>query len=167
MNLIFIMLAVVVAGFEGAWTGPIQRLYASPSAYVSSFFLGVTPVMTKDNDVLLPLPGQRIKVTSQCSAFGFFCLLSALLLMKMPTIWPKKKILTGYVLALPLAYAITILANACRIICAYHIHQLGRMFLPDIFQAALHQGVGIAVFLSTLITVTLILERRTFRGQNS
>lgn len=163
---VIIAIAVAVAGCEGVLAGQIQRLYAYPSAYVSSFFLGVTPLLTQDNEVLIPMPRQTINVTSTCSAFGFFCLLCAVLLINLPTSLPKKYMVMGSVLVLPAAYVITILANAGRIIGAYYAHHLGRLFLPHNFQAALHQGVGIAVFLGTLIAVTLILERLALRGQN-
>lgn len=159
MNGGIIFTALVCSGLEGMIIGPVQQLFAYPSAYVSSVFLGVSPVFTEGREVLIPVSHQFINVTSKCSAFGFFCLLSAVLMIRMIPSLQKQKILTALVLSLPPAYLITVAANGVRIICAYYTYRIGRLILPPNFQPALHQGVGIAVFLSTLIAVTLILER--------
>lgn len=164
-NGIVLTIALAVASMEGMIAVQIQYLYAYPSAYIASLFLGALPIITEGNEVLIPMSNQFINVTSKCSAFGFACLLSAILVINVMKLVPKSKILIGCILALPLAYLITIVANGSRIICAYYFHIVGRLILPLNFQSALHQGVGIAIFLSTLIVVTLIFERINYRGQ--
>lgn len=159
--------ALIVSGFEGAMAGAIQKLFAYPSACAASLFLGAAPLMTEGKEVFIPMADQMINVTSKCSAFGFFCLLSAVLLIKVLERLPKNRVLAGTLLAVPLAYGITLAANGVRIICAYYAFRIGQVVLPPNFQAALHQGVGITVFLSTLIAVTLILERDHPHEQHS
>ncbi len=166
-NGIVLAIALIVASMEGMIADQIQYLYAYPSAYIASFFLGSSPILTEGREVLIPMSNQFINVTSRCSAFGFSCLLYAILIINLLKIVSKNMILVGCVLAVPVTYLITIIVNGSRIICGYYFHIVGQMVLPLNFQAALHQGVGITIFLSTLILVTLIFERMNCRERRT
>lgn len=152
-------LAVTTASLEPFIALQLQDWYALPSARIAGLFLGMAPVMTAQGEVFIPLANQLINITSKCSAFGFSCLLFAILIINVLKMKSNTKKLIGCVLALPLAYVITIIANGSRIVCGYYAHKVGQMILPDNFQSTIHMGVGIAVFLSTLIGITLIFER--------
>ena len=154
-----LLAAVLAASLEGHLSKEIQHWYAYPSAVIACVFLGVSPVLTEANEVIIPLFPQAINVTSKCSAFGFFCLLYALLVINLMKVSPQKRKIDYFVLALPLAYGITIFVNGCRVVCAYYVHRVGKLFLPENFQGALHLGVGIALFLSTLIAITFFFEK--------
>ena len=158
-NVIILAMALAVASLERMVAEQVQYILAYPSAYIASFFLGASPIMTEASEVLIPMSNQFINVTSKCSAFGFFCLLYAILTINVSKLVRKDRIIWGFILALPVAYVITLMANGCRIICAYYSHIIGQMILPMNFQATLHQGVGIAIFLSTLVVISLTLER--------
>ena len=143
----------------------IYKAYAFPSGYIASFFLGSPPVVDARGELFIPLSGQFIHIIKSCSGFGFFCLFYAFVVSFFfrPLVYPAIKKpgvrLVVIILALPLVYAITVFTNASRIICAYHAGRIGRLIFPANFQAALHQGVGIAVFLTVLILTAIFLER--------
>lgn len=158
-NIVVLAIALIVASFEEIIAGQVQILFVYPSAYIASFFLGSGPIMTVSNEVLIPMAGQFINVTSKCSAFGFACLLYAILMINLMNHSQRRGWLQGGLLALPVTVILTILVNGCRIICAFYLHKMGQLLLPLNFQAAIHQGVGIAIFLTTLILVTLFFER--------
>lgn len=164
-NVIILAIALAVASLEEQIVGPIQSILAYPSAVIASLFLGAKPMITEAGDVVIPMSYQFINVTTKCSAFGFFCLLYAVLSINIVKLVRKNRMIWGFILALPITYLITLMANGCRIICAYYFHIMGQMILPMNFQATLHQGVGIAVFLSILIVVSLLCERMNGYGR--
>lgn len=159
INLAVLGLAVTAASLEPYVSTPLQYVYAYPSAVVAGWFLGVSPVMTDQHEVLMSMVNQWINVTSKCSAFGFSCLLAAILVINILKFKHKTKRIVALCLVLPSAYTVTIVVNGCRIVCGYYAYQLGQMMLPVNFQPTIHLGVGITIFLSTLIGITLIFER--------
>lgn len=159
LNATVILFAVLAAGMERFLYVPIQKYFSYPSALIASFFLGRSPVYAQAHEVFIPLSRQMINVTSKCSAFGFFCLLCAILIINIIKSFPLKKVFMGLFFVFPMAYGTTLLVNGCRIVSGYYASRIGKMILPGNFQGVIHMGVGITIFLSVLILITLIFER--------
>ncbi len=159
VNLVILGLAVTAASLESYIATPLQYGYAYPSAMIAGLFLGVSPILTDQHEVLMLMINQWINVTSKCSAFGFSCLLCAILVINILKFRDRMKMYMGLILVLPAAYLITIFVNGCRIVGGYYAYQIGGKILPSNFQSAIHLGVGITFFLSTLIGITLMFER--------
>ena len=117
------------------------------------------PILTETNRILIPLTSHSINVIPACSAYSFFCLLYAMVASHLFHRFRKQKAVLFSILVLPIVYGITIVTNGCRIICAYYVNEIGRHLLPSNFQAALHQGIGIILFLSVIMGMYLLLER--------
>ena len=157
--IVIIVLAVGFSCLEGLNPGTVYALYAYPAAFLASLFLGSHPVWTLDKEIWIPLIKNSIHVTPSCSAFGFFCLLNAMVVVHLFYRFNKQKAFLFTILAAPVVYGITIVTNGSRIICAYQANEIGKLLLPSNFQAALHLGVGITIFLSVLMAAHLWLER--------
>lgn len=157
--LITIVLAVGLTTFEKIIPQIIYLIYAYPAAFLASLFLGSHPILTETGEILIPLAGHSINVIPACSAYGFFCLLYAMVVSHSFHRFNKKKAVLFSILAVPIIFGITVLTNSSRIVSAYYVNEMGRILLPSNFQAALHQGVGIVLFLSVIMGMHLLLER--------
>lgn len=135
----------------------IYNLFAYPAAFLASLFFGSTLLLTPEHKILIPLINQPIHVIGSCSAYEFFCLLYVISAWRISVHVLKPTVFL--LLLVPVAYALTILTNACRIICAYQVYGITKLLLPSHFQGAVHQGVGIILFLLVLITTYSLLER--------
>ncbi len=156
-----IFVAVGLSFLEKLSPNAIYSLFAYPAAYGASLFFGSHPVLNADGQIFIPLTHHAINVILACSGFGFFCLLSALIAVGMFQRLDRRKRLWAVIWAMPFAYSIAILTNGCRIVCAERVNVIGKFLLPANFQPALHQGVGIILFLTVLMAVSLI---RRFSG---
>ena len=154
-----IVLAVGLTLLEKVIPQIIYLIYAYPAAFLASLFLGSHPILTESREILIPLLNHSIHVIPACSAYGFFCLLYAMIISHLFHRFRKQKVILFSILAVPIVYGITIVTNGCLIICAYYVNEIGRHLLPSNFQAALHQGVGIILFLSVIMGMYLLLER--------
>ena len=157
--LMIVVLAVGLTFVEKIIPQIIYLIYAYPAAFLASLFLGSHPILTETNRILIPLTSHSINVIPACSAYSFFCLLYAMVVSHLFHRFRKQKAVQFSILVLPIVYGITIVTNGCRIICAYYVNEIGRHLLPSNFQAALHQGVGIILFLSVIMGMYLLLER--------
>ncbi len=138
----------------------IYSFFAVPSAIVASFFAESPSFLEEGGKAIILFHNHLIRVTQDCSGYGFFCLLIAILISFGLRLAKRHKIFKFYIFAIPCAYGITICANGLRIISAFYAQKIAGAFLPPIFQASLHQGIGIVIFLSTLFTISFLLERK-------
>jgi len=157
--LVTIVLAVGLTSLEKIVPQIIYLICAYPAAFLASLFLGSRPIVTDAKEILIPLAGHSIHVIPACSAYGFFCLLYAMIVSHLFHHVQTKKAVQFSILAVPIVFGITVLTNSSRIVCAYYVNKMGKVLLPSNFQAALHQGVGIVLFLSVLMGMYLLLER--------
>lgn len=141
----------------------VYWVFAYPAACLAALFFGVGPVIIDRSEILIPLMRHPIHVIPACSAYGFFCLLSALILSYSGR---ASGVLWGLRIAAAFfaAYLITVGLNAVRIISAYQMHEVSLILLPQNFQAAVHQGVGVVIFLTGLLAVSFYLERNKVHG---
>ena len=107
-----------------------------PSAQICSLFLGSGCVATTEGYMLKNemLP---VHVTKVCSAASFFILLLALIAGVVIRSCRVREFLK-IVWIIPLAYGITISANAARIIGGWVTGRWARMALPENFWAGIH-----------------------------
>lgn len=156
--IIMIFIAIGMSCLEKFIPDVIYMMFAYPAAHLASIFFGSKPVLA-NSVIVIPMLNYSIEVIPACSAYGFFCLLYAMIVSYVFRKFKPRKACMFSLAAAPLAYLITVTTNSCRIICAYHVHELGKIVLPANFQAALHQGVGIIMFLSVMMGVYLLLEK--------
>ncbi len=142
----------------------IYILYAFPSSYIASLFIGQHPILTETNEILIPASKHFIEIIPNCSGYGFFCLLYAIFVSYIFRLFPKSKALIYAILIFPCAYVVSIITNGCRIICAYKANEAAKGLLPNNFQAGVHLGIGIALFLSVILVISLFFERRCSNG---
>jgi exosortase K len=159
-NILKILLIAFALDFLGR-TSPetVYLLFAYPAAFLASLFFGVHMVILNSQDIFIPLH-HPIHVIPACSAYSFFCLLVAMIVVDSCRFQKLPRMIASFIVALPAAYIITIFINSLRIICAYYANEAAKVLLPSNFQSAMHQGVGIAVFLTTLMVVSVVLERK-------
>ena len=158
-----VMILITATGLVGLGRILSQQIYsffAIPSAMVASFFAGSPFFLEEGGQAIIPFHTHLIRVTPDCSGYGFFCLLIAILISFGLRLAKRHKIFKFYIFAIPCAYGITICANGLRIISAFYAQKIAGVFLPPIFHASLHQGIGIVIFLSILFTVSFLLERK-------
>ena len=135
------------------------RIFAYPAAYLAAQFFGVQPVFIDRYEILIPLMHHPIHVIPACSAYGFFCLLTALMLSYSWRASGAWKVLWSAAV-IPAAFLITIVLNAVRMVSAYQAHEIASIVFPKNFQAAVHQGIGISIFLTALLGISFLLERK-------
>lgn len=162
--IIVIITAVSLTSLEKVIPDVIYRLYAYPAALIASAFLG-SGVVFDNGEIFIPLSKYTIHVIPGCSAYGFSCLLSAIVAFYLLRVLKLRKALLFLLSAVPLIYILTIITNGFRIICAYCLNRVSGYFLPENFRAALHQGVGIILFFSVILFVSYIFERKLKHGQ--
>ena len=137
----------------------VYVLFAYPAAFLASLFLGSHLVFTQ-GQITIPLLNHSINVIPSCSGYGFFCLLYAMIATYIFRLSNKSKVILYSLVAIPIAYCLTIITNGCRIICAYQANEIAKFIFPSNFNAAIHQGVGIFLFLTVLMGISLVLERK-------
>ena len=152
------MIAVCLSLVENWFPKFIYSTFGYPSGYLASLFLGKPLVFTDTGEVLIPLFSPPIHITHSCSGFGFFCILASAAIPIGYDCFRRSN--TLIVLLLPMAvYLITLVTNASRIVCGYHVHCLSRWILPANFQPIIHQAVGVTVFISVLVLLGAIWSR--------
>ena len=164
-SIIIIPFAIGLAAMEIIFPNSIYIIYAYPAAYIASLFMGVTPLLTDAGEIIIPMGHHFINVIPSCSGYGFSCLLYAICFLYILRIKKNNQRVIYLILTIPLVYMITIITNGCRIIAAYYVNEFSKSLLPSNFQSAVHLGVGVTIFLSVLITLTLILDRRIFHDR--
>lgn len=130
------------------------RLFCAPATHLAALFLSAPVQQTADGyRINLALP---IEVTTDCSAIKFFSLALAVLVgLAVERRWSHR----GYLALVPLTYAITLFANASRIISTWYIDSLFAPLLHTTYQAGLHGVVGALIFMSTLVALYITLGR--------
>lgn len=154
--------AIALSLLEKVIPQMIYLLYAYPSGYLAGLFMGQKVFISAGGEVLISLATHFIRITDNCAGYGFFCLLYAIIVWYVFRFFSpaRGRAFFASLLALPAVYIITIITNACRIISAHYINEVSLYVFPANFQAALHQGVGIALFLSVVMTICFFCERR-------
>jgi exosortase K len=156
--LILLLMLPFANYFDGFW----RHFLGFPSAQICSIFLGSDCIATPEGYMLTNemLP---VHVTKACSAASFFMLLLVLISGAVIKSLQIKEFLK-ITWIIPLAYIITISANAARIVGGWITGRWARMVLPENFWAGIHLGTGVVVFLTFLIATYLLLKWRPLYG---
>jgi len=160
----WIMVGVMLGGlFLGlqALGSKAVNAFCRPPAAVAAGFLGLSSQATEAGGSILRAPGLEVRVGESCSGMSFFLLMSGLLAWSILRRKQSTRTWLGLVLVIPAAFAITLLANAIRIILAVYAHHVTAATLGSAYQHATHLGVGILVFLPILLLTSFLLEKRT------
>lgn len=116
------------------------------------------PLEITDNATpALLLPDRALEIAAQCSGFDFFTISATVLLWFAAR---RRAAIVCWLAILPLAYAVTISANCARIVALAWFAPFGKILLPANWQAAVHLGIGIGVFLPCLLLLTFLTERK-------
>ncbi len=147
-----------LAHFLSKFEPIFYSFFACPTAHLVGFFFGVDPRMNAENYYVLPLGAGLIQIVPACIGINFFALTVGVWLFydydRLSWFMPRRLLL-----GLGMGYLLTILANSLRIISLFYVESWLKPVLPSLYMGALHQGVGISVFLSLLIGYSIILER--------
>ncbi|HBG62427.1 MAG: hypothetical protein A2Y03_06740 [Omnitrophica WOR_2 bacterium GWF2_38_59] len=157
---VFMGIAVALYQLQAYFPEQLYKIFAYPSAWMASFFFGSSFVLGQDNMLFIPLSSNVINITSGCTGYGFFCILTAIYLHKIFKVFPRGKSFRLALLGLPFCYFVTVITNGFRIICAYRIHSICKVILPADYQSMVHHAVGIVVFLSTILLLSFLFERK-------
>lgn len=157
---VFMGIAVILFQLKDVFPEQLYKVFAYPSAAIVSLFFGSLPVVGKANMLVIPLSKNAINITSGCTGYGFFCILTAIYMYKIFKFISRERILLFVLLGLPFCYFVAIIANGFRIICAYKIDRIGKMIFPADYQLMIHHAVGVAVFLSTIMFLSFLFERK-------
>ncbi len=134
--------------------------FCRPAAILTGWFLNL-PVVDGNDRFILTHPGLELQILPGCSGFDFFTLLAAFWCAH----WMKtgRRSFPAVVGLLTLAYMATVLTNACRLICGFYARLLRPDFIPSSLNNAIHNILGIAIFLTVIIVSNIWLQRkRTF-----
>lgn len=142
----------------------IYPIFALPAARFAGFFFNTAPVFSDKGLIVIPLARSSIQVTSDCSGYGFFCLITAIFALFYRNIKWRLPVIGRAGLILLAAYALTVIANGFRIVSAYKVHLITAEILPASAQNFAHFIVGITIFLTVLFVVYLVLEREVCYG---
>jgi exosortase/archaeosortase family protein len=123
--------------------------FSLPAAVLAAPFLGVPCAMEPDACVLAN-PHRPVRVTSACSAAGFFVLLVSLF-AAMVVSGPASRRAWLVAVVSPAAYAGAVAANAARIVLVWWADMAAAVWLPPAMGPGVHYGAGLAVFLAATI----------------
>ncbi|MBU0469257.1 MAG: hypothetical protein KKD07_06775 [Candidatus Omnitrophica bacterium] len=159
---VFVFMGIAVTLYQVQTVFPVQlyRMFAYPSAWIASFFFGSSFVVGQDNMLVIPLSRNVINITSGCTGYGFFCILIAIYLHKTLKVVSRRKAVSLILLGVLFCYSVAIITNGFRIICAYRIDRICKVILPADYQLMVHHAVGIVVFLSTIMLLSFLFERK-------
>lgn len=137
--------------------------FCLPSAQLAAQTLGEPCLPRADGDgYTIPVAPMPINVALECSAIRYFCVAAALL----AGLCVERRRIGLIVLMLPAAYALTLVANAARIVCGWHAQRIAAGFLPARDLASVHMGVGAACFIMFLILAYGLIERSLSHGRS-
>lgn len=141
----------------------IHLLWGKPAAYIAGLFFGQAPSLV-DGSWVIPVAGTLVRVTRECDAFGFFSLIAAVSVVHVFRKHRAKTIMKWWAAAgvLVAAYSLTIVLNGVRIVGAYYAHAWAQALNLERFQAVLHLGVGVLVFLPVLCAIIIYWEKEFF-----
>ncbi len=145
----------------------IYAVFAYPAAQMAAFFWGAELQWLKGEEIRILISPQPIQVTASCSGFGFFSLFYIYIVFYVVRYCQRSRMWAAVLIPLPAVYLATVVTNAARMICAYHIARVSGAWLPSFFQPIIHMGVGVAFFLGVFIVSTLLLERILPYGRQS
>ncbi|MBF0388133.1 MAG: archaeosortase/exosortase family protein [Candidatus Omnitrophica bacterium] len=138
----------------------LYLFFALPAAWIAGLFFNVSPVIDEKGLIVIPFGHSSIQVTPDCSAYGFFCIVTAIFVVFYRDIKWRMPVIVKVGAVLLLAYSITIITNGFRIVSGYKIHLIVARILPASAQGLAHLVVGITIFLTVILVVYLTLERK-------
>jgi exosortase K len=101
-------------------------------------------------------PALHIAIDKSCSGFNFWLLCSGLLLVS--ALRYPRAAASWWLLSLPVvAYGLTVLVNASRIITAVSLQRVMPAWVPEL--GWLHQAEGVLVYLSFLLLISAGFQR--------
>lgn len=153
------VLAMLLYWLGSVYSGLIYRIFAIPASRCTGFFFSATPFFNEKGIIIIPIINSSITVTPECSAYGFFCLITAIFFVFRNNIKWKMPILAKTAVILCAAYIITITANSFRIISSYKIYALTAGIFSKPIQNVIHLFVGIIIFLTAILIASLMLEK--------
>jgi exosortase/archaeosortase family protein len=129
--------------------------FARGAAQLAGLFTGM-PVEPMAGGWLLPYADLPVGVTAACSATDFFLMLAALIAWQLARRGhhPGRVVAASFVIAAPL----TIFLNSLRVVTVTQAHRWFIPLLPASYGPLLHLLAGAAIFLPSLILVSLCLE---------
>ncbi|PCJ60241.1 MAG: hypothetical protein COA79_08705 [Planctomycetota bacterium] len=136
-----------------------QLFFVNPVGYLTVNFLGGISNHNHEGWVLWH-HGVKIMINDSCSGVVFYSFLFSYVL------YSKLEQRHNLFLFLLLCYPLTIVINLCRILCATKCHIHLSPYIPERYHLALHMTVGLIVFLSGLIFVTIILNQFNKKESN-
>jgi exosortase/archaeosortase family protein len=141
----------------------IHLILGQPAAYVAGFLLGSPPSLI-DGNWVITVAGTLVRVTRECDAFGFFSLIASISIVHVLGRSPARTAWQWAMAAgvLAGAFFLTIFLNGIRIMGAYYVHAWAQALDLERYQAVLHLGIGVMIFLPALIAVLIYWERDLF-----
>jgi exosortase/archaeosortase family protein len=129
---------------------PFLRLeaFCRPAAILASIFLGC-PVEEAESGYVLFHPQREVRVIEACSGFDFFALLYAVLVTSACKYGGRCR--WSALGLMPLAYAITLAANAARIVCAFCARMATELLPVGLPDESVHLAVGAGIFATFLV----------------
>ena len=142
----------------------VRRIgFCAPAAHLAALATGAPCVAERDGYRLIG-PGLDLAVVPACAAADFCCLLTGFLSVLFSwRAWP----LASQFAVLPMAWLLTVAANAVRLASCWQVDRWARMALPAALWPGLHLAVGVATFLLALTVVFWVLTRREMGAASS
>lgn len=163
-NITAIIIACVFASLlyviGKAYPEDIVILFSFPAAKLSSLFLGVPYVKSDVLTYTLRHSNITLRIIESCSGYNFWIILFTFYFFQLVNRLPFKRAAVGCVLLLPASYFLTIIINTCRVLSSFYLKLIGSSYLSAKYSDVLHLWTGIIIFLSALILIYIIFQRR-------
>jgi exosortase K len=155
-----VLVLLILYGFKRLAGSLVTGIFCVPPGYLAAWYFGIPARALPEGGLELLHTAGIVRVTEACSGFQFFVMLSGLCLWQLGLRCPAGRRLVLPLFVLPLAYGLTLLINAVRMVCSILAQQLSAAFFTADLQAVIHMLTGTLVFLPALILVYLALERK-------
>ncbi len=138
----------------------IVSLFSFPAAKLSSQILGI-PYHKPDSLTYTLLHSNiLLRIVESCSGFNFWLILFSFFTYRFLNSFPFKRAIKFCAALLPASWLASVLVNTGRVIASLYISKFGSAHLSREYANVLHLWTGIIFFLSALIYIHIISQRR-------
>jgi exosortase/archaeosortase family protein len=127
--------------------------FVLPAGRLAAWMLGAAPASWDGASVSFEAEGLAVQVTSACSGYGFFCILSAWLAYRLGSKGWK-----FWFMVLPACWPLAVGVNALRVTASVYTRKLAAHFFPESYFDIVHQTTGMLVFLTFLVVVSILIQ---------
>jgi exosortase K len=161
------VLTILLFVIKRQYPETIVNLFSIPAAKISSLFLGI-PLQRYDNlTIELNHRAATLRIIEPCSGYNFWIIFLSFFTFKVFNKFSIMKAIKHFGFLLPASYVITIIINTIRILASFYIKIFGASRIQAKYADVIHLWTGIVIFLSALILIYILFQRRIINETKS